>query len=464
MIEKDIAKQIKAGESRSTAFFLRLDGPHRVGATLCAMLNASGGTIFVGVEPNGNVVGVGEDHEEQRRALEIFLQEDISPTALFTVSTDTYGAHSILTIEVPQGQDLPYVFDGRVYVRRGKVTEVADRESLRTLVRDQSVSPDRWERRPSLDLETEDLALDRINELVSEAKRTARYDFPDNATSFDVLKRLGLSNARGYTQGCDVLFAVAPAVRHPQCRVRFVQYESDKTGSNYIDNQWFDGPLVQVFGNLMERVSSLTRLQSRFVADEPRRQDSFNYSFEALREGIVNALAHRDYASFSGGVAVSVYPDRVQIWNSGQLPKALKVTDLKRAHPSLPVNPDISHALYLVNLMERVGRGTQLIVRASAELGAPPPIWKSEPSGVTLTIFASGSKAPPLQVSLSLEDKELLSRFRPGDTFNAELFISMAQIPGRTARRMLSNFVSAGYLTRTGRARHTEYQRTTKPV
>ncbi len=162
---------------------------------------------------------------------------------------------------------------------------------------------------------------------------------------------------------------------------------------------------------------------------------------------------------------MSAYPDRIQIWNSGQLPKALTVGDLKRPHPSLPVNPDISHVLYLVNLMERVGRGTQMILQASKTLGAPTPIWKSEPSGVTLTIFAADSAvARQAEYSLNLADRQLLGRFRAGDTFRAEEFVTMAQVSERTARRMLSNFVGAGYLIRSGQARHTEYQRTDKAV
>ena len=59
------------------------------------------------------------------------------------------------------------------------------------------------------------------------------------------------------------------------------------------------------------------------------RQSRSQYPFASLREGLVNALVHRDYASFSGSVAVSIYPDRIEFWNAGGLPKGISVRDLQ---------------------------------------------------------------------------------------------------------------------------------------
>ena len=79
----------------------------------------------------------------------------------------------------------------------------------------------------------------------------------------------------------------------------------------------------------------------------------------SLEEGIVNALVHRDYASSSGSVSVSVYPDRLEIRNSGRLPKGLTAKMREMAqHASILINPDISHIFYLRGLTERVVRGT----------------------------------------------------------------------------------------------------------
>lgn len=108
----------------------------------------------------------------------------------------------------------------------------------------------------------------------------------------------------------------------------------------------------------------------------------------AIREGIVNAFAHRDYSSFSGGIKVEISPVRLQIWNSGSLPDGVDADKLQQGHISVLRNPDIAHALYLQGYMEKLGRCSVLIRQACEENGLAPPVWYSEgSSGVTLTFF-----------------------------------------------------------------------------
>jgi ATP-dependent DNA helicase RecG len=265
----------------------------------------------------------------------------------------------------------------------------------------------------------------------------------------------------GLTQGCDVLFGRRPSQRQPQCRVRFIQFETDKTGSAYLDDLWVEGPLVQVYNRVIERVSTHVRVQAYFAPGEHMRQDRFNYSIEALREGLVNALAHRDYASFSGGATLSVYPDRIEIWNSGRLPREIKVGDLKKPHPSIPTNPDIAHVLYLRRLMERVGRGTQKIIVACEELGARPPKWQDSASGVTLTLYSAGAAEG---ARLNPRQALVMERLRPGDTLRLWDYVHEQQVSERQARRDLSELEAAGFLVRSGQARATQYRRTERTV
>jgi ATP-dependent DNA helicase RecG len=266
--------------------------------------------------------------------------------------------------------------------------------------------------------------------------------------------------ATGLTQAADVAFAKMPARRHPQCRIRVLRYESDKGGDTYLDDRWFDGPLVRAFDSAFEAVSGNVRVHSYFPAASARREDRPQYAIEALREGLVNAIAHRDYSSFSGGVTVSIYPSRIEIWNSGRLPSELVTADLRKVHPSIPTNPDISHVLYLRRLMERVGRGTQKIIAASKELGALAPRWVDRPSGVTLTLFAASSNAT-IPLELNGRQRELLRHLTPGDSIQPQDYAATVadQVSDRQARRDLSLLEEAGLLERRGAARATYYVR-----
>lgn len=97
--------------------------------------------------------------------------------------------------------------------------------------------------------------------------------------------------------------------------------------------------------------------------------------------------AHRDYLAPFGGISVHVYPNRPEIRNSGGLPNGITVESLARGNLSVLRNPDIANVLYLRGMMEKLGRGSLLILRECKEHGLPPPEWSVDPEGVTLTFF-----------------------------------------------------------------------------
>ena len=73
------------------------------------------------------------------------------------------------------------------------------------------------------------------------------------------------------------------------------------------------------------------------------RIESLPVPEDALREVLLNALIHRDYAV---GTLIRVYPDRLRIWNPGHLPEGWTIAKLLRAHSSQPFNPGIAGAFF----------------------------------------------------------------------------------------------------------------------
>ena len=92
----------------------------------------------------------------------------------------------------------------------------------------------------------------------------------------------------------------------------------------------------------------------------------------ALREALLNALIHRDYA-VGAPIQIRVYDDRLRIWNPGELPEHWSVERLLRAHPSRPFNPTIANAFFRAGEIEAWGRGIQRIFDACRLAGAPAP-------------------------------------------------------------------------------------------
>lgn len=468
MISDVLLQQIAQGEGLHSEFRRGLDDLESLAEVVCSFLNMQGGTIFCGVGDDGQVIGLSPAEQDPQRVRGVHqaLADKLTPSALFTVSLDDLDGKAVLTIEVPEGKDRPYICADRVFLRRGSITEAADAQSLREMVQIKAVSAERWERRPSMAMEEGDLDQEEVHTMVSEAGKSGRHRFAKPEDGDAVLAELGLSGARGYTQGADVLFARNPALRHPQTRVRLIRYAAGKTASEYLDDRQLHGPMVRLLNQAFDWLRGLLPMEQSFEADPKAplvRQARMAYPEAAVREGLVNAFAHRDYAGFSGGLTVSLYSDRIEIWNTGRLPEGLKAADLKRNHPSLPANPDMAQVLYLRGLMERIGRGTQKIIQSCVDQGLRQPQWDDRETGVTLTIWGPGSVQDNL-ASLNARQQALLDalkqdeRIRPAEY--RERFAG--EVSERQARRDLVALEKLGMLRVDGAGAATTYVRTNR--
>ena len=450
--------RIAAGENATTEF-KRSPEPDVVGTAACSFLNAAGGTVFCGVTEEGELVGVPHAEAAARR-LELELKNAISPTPYLTADAVRIGETEIVVLDVPEGRDPPYVHKGAVWIRSGGESKPATIQKLRAMLQAQGEAEQRWERRLSPLMTEEDLDVDEIRATVREAEESGRFSFSNADDNRLVLKDLSVLLPFGFTNAGDALFSRAPMRRHPQCRVQLLVFADEKSGAEYLDNRVFEGPLVRACRDLVAAIDPLNSVRSVFRSGEIQRVDQPAYDADAIREGIVNAFVHRDYEAYSGGLKVSVYGDRIEIWNTGTLPQGLKPADLRRDHPSILVNPDIAQVFYLRGFMERVGRGTELIAKNSRRLGAAAPQWRDTGTGVTLTIFSShretASERPP-----NSRQQALLDALSVGETLALRDYVS-AFAPGisdRQARRDLDELVRWGYMAVVGAGPSTAYRR-----
>ena len=99
----------------------------------------------------------------------------------------------------------------------------------------------------------------------------------------------------------------------------------------------------------------------------------------ALREAVLNAIIHKDYASHSP-VQIRVYADKLKIWNAGELPENWSVENLLGEHSSRPFNPSLANAFFRAGEIEAWGRGIERIFGACEAAGTPTPLIRYEPN------------------------------------------------------------------------------------
>lgn len=449
------------GESARLEFKSSVEPMDSIGQSVCAFLNTNGGVVIVGVDEEGKPIGSAT--EDDAKSLRKFLREKITPRVLYDVSFDHTTQGDVISVSVPSGPDRPYVFEGAVFIRKGSSTTPANASALRSLVEALAEPTTRWERRPSIGLDIDGVDRTLLDETVRRAQTSRGYVFENPKDPLSALGQLALLQTGQLTNAADVLFGKKVAVRHPQTRMRAVCYETDRT-DNFIDEQLYEGPAFKLLEDGMAFLKRHVTIRAKFHEGELSRQSKPQYPFDALREALVNALAHRDYAAFSGSVAVSIYPDRVEVWNTGKLPRGITPRDLLLAsHPSILVNPDIGHVFYLHELMERVGRGTFKIAQECRDFGMRNPEWKNVGSGVKLTMFAAKAGVP---VSIDLNDRQkaLLGVLKPGEQIRVAEYVERFGhgITDRQARRDLTDLEAFDLLVRHGAGAKTSYERTKK--
>lgn len=392
-----IQNLIKAGKSNQLEFRAAVN-KEDIAKVLCSFLNGNGGKILVGVKENKEIVDIIEP-EAIVKELNNYLVQAIIPEAPITTNIESLGSKRILILEVYSGSKQPYIFDGNIYYRKGTSTSKASSGQISELIHGRQKAELHWERQPALGVNLEDLDTKLIESVMRESQNNYRGNYHgDDVLEF--LSHYGLYQNGAFTNACVVLYAKNPVRFLPQIRVRLTEYAEGKTDKGLPRDEVLEGNLFKIRDQLELYINGLGT-RSVFDPQQMKRID-FRYPVKALQEGMVNAIIHRDYSSVSGGVAISVYPDRLVISNSGHFPDGLTIRDIKKEHRSHPVNPDIAHQVFLRGHIDKIGRSISMLIDLCRDANLKDPAWKDTKEGVSLTFY--GPKLLPVKKDRSLYD------------------------------------------------------------
>ena len=377
MEKEKLLELLSLGESNNIELRNEFDD-YAICESICSVLNTKGGFVVCGLAKQLS----SERVETWKQEIAERIERDIHPHAPVFVSVSAVASNWTLVIEVPEGRDKPYEFANKVFIRRRNRPYPADIGTIKEMIFASQVAPIRWERMFSDEITIEDLSSDELKRLFD------KMPYGNDLTLQRHLEKLSLCRQGRLTNAADILLTDDPAVRHPQSRVRAVCY-TQKAASNYQDIKKFEGPVIQLIEDLLNFIERNTASQAVFSTSSAQRQMIPQYPKNAIREGLVNAFAHRDYASYGGGIRVEISPAKLTIWNSGNLPKDVTLTRLKKGQISVLRNPDIANYLHLHGYMEMLGRGSVLIQEECKKAHLPVPEWQADEAGVTLTFFAA---------------------------------------------------------------------------
>ncbi len=191
---------------------------------------------------------------------------------------------------------------------------------------------------------------------------------------------------------------------------------------------------------------------------KPKRKEVWDYPLGALREAVINAIVHRDYAAPSN-IQVEIYDDRIEIWNPGRLLPGITVEDLyKKEHRSVIRNRQIAQVFYDIGYIEKYGSGTIKIIELCKQHGIPLPDFKEVTGGFSV-IFRKSVYTEEYLRDLGLNERQIKAVMyvkEKGKITNKD-YREMTRLSDETVRRDINELVEKGVLLLRGRGRNTHY-------
>jgi len=171
-----------------------------------------------------------------------------------------------------------------------------------------------------------------------------------------------------------------------------------------------------------------------------QRIESWEYPYEAIREVILNAIVHRDY--MGAPIQISVYDDKLIVWNEGSLPEDLTFEDLKKKHSSRPHNPILASAFFKGGLIEAWGRGTIKIINECKKAGLPEPIIEYSSGGISVTILKNQfNEKSLLEIGLSVRQIKAVKYLKENQSITNKIYQEICNVSKATATRDLTELI-----------------------
>ncbi len=416
---------------------------------ICGFANAFGGTIFIGKDDTGNVA----DLKNAKKLLEE-IPNKVRDTLGILVDVNLHQTDQGKFIEILVEQyPYPVNYKGQYHYRSGSTKQELKGAALDKFLLQKKGK--RWDGVPVPNVSTNDLKQETFDFFRKRAFRSQRIDEESLADSNEhLIENLQLKEGKFLKRASILLFHANPEKYITGSYIKIGFFESDS------DLRFQD----EIHGNLFEQIEKTTELlftkyiKALISYEGLNRVETYEYPKEAIREALLNAVAHKDY---SGGapVQISVYKDKMMIWNEGQLPENWTIENLLEKHASRPYNPDIANALFRSGYIESWGRGTIKIINECKKAGIPEPVFTYDSSDISLEFRKDIYNEKHLQ-SLDLNERQVKAVLyvkEKGRITNKE-YQEINNTTDRTALRDLETLIQLNIIKRVGEKKGAYYE------
>jgi len=431
------------GEGYKLEFKERLSGLDR---EIVAFANASGGSIFIGIADDGEIKPLEITNSLKSQIQDIAHNCDPS----IRINLISYIPEGVLEVQVEEGVDKPYRCRDGFFLRNGPSAQKLRRDEI-------------------LELLTQKVRFDELlNSKFSYPKDFSNHDFDDflklaniqvKAPREEILLSLNageFKDGKGdeilLTNAAVLLFAKEPQKFFPESYITCVRYQGPDRFS-IADKKDFMGGLISQIESSLDFIARHISV-GLVIGEGARHARTAEYPLIALREALINAVAHRDYLYDGSHIYVHMFSDRIEIENPGGLCHGM--TEAHLGQRSVRRNRLIADFLHRAGYIERVGSGFSRMEQVLKE-NNNPELKVSTTNFFNICFYPRVKDASIL--NLTQRQQRLYQYFCEKNNLTQKEVAVILGVSADTAIRDLKVLVAEKLIRKTGAGRSTIYGR-----
>jgi ATP-dependent DNA helicase RecG len=366
--DHELTNYLHEGRGATIEFLPDQSHAAQIAESIAAFANAEGGVLLLGVTAKGVVTGVDDPDELELTVLKALalIEPPLGNPAVPEVVE--YDGHSLVGVRVARAVERVHQVQGRFLQRQGADNVPMGSSAIQRLLLERRDLP--FERMVPDGVETRDVSRVAIEQYIDDLP-----DFDMAATGLqqrmsDLLRKKGIlrpQDGRPTYAGL-LLFGREPQQWLPSAQILFAFYMDTEMGDTF-QRQQIDGTLPQQIQKAESFI--LANMRRGVVMEGLQRIEKLEYPRAAVREAIVNAVAHRDYSIRGAETQIFMFADRIELLSPGKLPGHVTVDNILKERFSR--NEAIVQVLSDMGFIERLGYGIDRIYRLMADNGLPEP-------------------------------------------------------------------------------------------
>lgn len=406
--------------------------------TVIAFANTSGGRIFIGIEDDGSIVGV-KDIDDTILKISSGVRNAIRPdiTMFVSYNAEKVDGKSIVIVEVQKGTACPYYIEnkgirpGGVYVRHGSSSVPATETAIIKMIKETDGN--------------------KYEELRS-TNQELTFEYADHEFEHAEIKFSDFQKKTLHLISNDGIYTNLALLLSDQCvhTIKAAVFDG-KEKMNFKDRCEFTGSLLKQINDAYDYINRYNKTRSEFK--NIHRIDIREYPVQAIREALINAVVHRDYA-FSGSILISIFDDRIEFVSIGGLVKGISYDDMLLG-VSIQRNENLANVFYRLSLIEAFGTGVPKMMRCYHDCLVKPEIIVTDNAFKIILPSTNSTKTGADEISD--DEEKIMSFIAEHKSIKRNDVETLLVISRAAAARILKKLVSKNKLEKRGNSRNLVY-------